>query len=184
MTASVYAPKPVTGGVIAVHGCGVQSQRVLDFHPRRCPPSTSRKDMTAEQNYTSLEDPHAFPPFNSCPHDVHCLIPKSWPDRHWCFLGEIEDISGIGRLCLDVRDREGTPARIYFYLDKIKPGVVCVVINPAKVTYPDHPNVPAPLVRKGNTIAVLYAEQHRWLAENSTGVRIEDGDTVKVCLTE
>ena len=120
---------------------------------------------TAAQPYTSLLDPFAFPPFLSCPHEykissAYYLRPS--PIRHWCFLGEIESISGIGRLCLDVRDREGTPARIYFYLDRLSPSVVEVVMTFGPrhgITYPNHPNCPQHLIQKGNNIAVLYAQQ-------------------------
>ncbi|KIM87530.1 hypothetical protein PILCRDRAFT_85940 [Piloderma croceum F 1598] len=135
----------------------------------------------AEQRYTSLLDPLAFPPFLSCP-DEHVYDHQrgSSPVQHWCFLGEIEEISGIGRLCLDVKDREGITVRIYFYLDRLSPSVREIHINPPRITYPKHANVPSHLVQKGYTIAVLYAQQHRWLAEASTGIRIEDGDMVQI----
>ena len=143
--------------------------------------------MTAAgQRYTSLLDPLAFPSFLSCP-DEYVYSPTydhqrgSSPVQHWCFLGEIEEISGIGRLCLDVKDREGITARIYFYLDRLSSSVREIHINPPSITYPEHANVPPHLVQKGYTIAVLYAQQHRWLAEPSTGIRIEDGDMVQVC---
>lgn len=114
------------------------------------------------------------------PLGLHTLEPSSSLFKNWCFLGEIERISGIGRLCLDVKDREGTAVRIYFYLDRMSAGLIEFVDNPFEITYPQHVNVPQQLVKEGNTIAVLYAKQHRWL-EGSTGIRIEDGDMVKVC---
>lgn len=139
---------------------------------------------TAEQLYTSLLDPLAFPPFLSCPHEdifssTYYDQGRSTPIRHWCFLGEIENISGIGRLCLDVRDRDGTAVRIYFYLDRLSPSVVEIIftVKGHEITYPRHPNCPQHLIQKGNTIAVLYAQQHPW-RESSTGIRIEEGDTV------
>lgn len=140
----------------------------------------------AEQRYTFLLDPLAFPSFLSCPNEyvyspTYDYQPGSSPAQHWCFLGEIEEISGIGRLCLDVKDREGIVARIYFYLDRLSPSVREIHVNPPSITYPEHANVPPRLVQKGHTIAVLYAQQHRWLAERSTGIRIEDGDVVQVC---
>ena len=142
---------------------------------------------TASQSYTSLLNPLTFPPFLSCPQEYRfssAYYSRPPPIRHWCFFGEIESISGIGRLCLDVRDREGTPARIYFYLDRLSPSVVEVVMTFGPrhgITYPNHPNCPQHLIQKGNTIAVLYAQQHTW-REPSTGIRIEDGDTVHVCI--
>lgn len=140
--------------------------------------------------YTSLLDPLAFPPFEACPEE-HAFVPTYYgqrevkysasPTKHWCFLGEIESISGMGRLCLDVKDREGVTVRIYFYLDRLSPSVVSVYLSGTGITYPQHSNLPQRLIKEGNTIAVLYAERHRWLAEASTGIRIEDGDVVQVC---
>ena len=50
-----------------------------------------------------------------------------------------------------------------------------------RITDPGHPNVPMNLVKVGNTIAVLYAQQHTWRENTYLGIRIEDGDTVQVC---
>jgi len=127
-----------------------------------------------------------FPPFNLCPHDDLFYYRQlgrrsiTSPIHHWCFLGEIESISGIGRLCLDVKDKEGTTVRIYFYLDRLSPRVLSVCFEPSGITYPEHANVQPELVKEGNTIAVLYAEQHRWLQEQGTGIRIEDGNFVQI----
>lgn len=136
-----------------------------------------------EKPYISLRNPLAFPSFTACPHeytstDRQCGSP---PTRHWCFLGEIESISGIGRLCLDVKDKENNTIRIYFYLDRLPSDVVELAFGHTGILYPEHPNIPRHLIRKGNTIAVLYAEQHPWKEEPLTGIRIEDGDTVQVC---
>src|ERR1700722_1916269 len=132
---------------------------------------------TVEQAYPSLLDPVAFPTFKSCPHEEGLSLTytnqhSSPPIRHWCFLGEIKEISGIGRLCLDVKDREGRTVRIYFYLDKLHPSKIEVNItikthNAPVITYPGHPNVPPYLVQKGNTIAVLYAQRYPWIRESS-----------------
>jgi hypothetical protein len=138
-----------------------------------------------EKPYTSLRNPLAFPSFVACPHEytlssTYYHQRGSPPIRHWCFLGEIENIFGIGRLGLDVKDKENNTIRIYFYLDRLPSTVVEVAFKHTGILYPQHPNVPRHRIRKGNTIAVLYTEQHPW-KEGSTGIRIEDGDTVQVC---
>jgi hypothetical protein len=137
----------------------------------------------AQPTYTPLLNPLAFPPLISCPHDRVMGSPyydrASVTVRNWCFLGEIVDIGGLGRLRLDVRDREGITARIYFYLDQLSPRVRVFIDD--GITDPGHPNVPMDLVKVGNTIAVLYAQQHTWLEASSVGIRIEDGDLVQVC---
>jgi hypothetical protein len=137
-----------------------------------------------EQPHTSLRDLVAFPPFLSCPHEARALVisRKSVIASRWCFLGEIQKIFGLGRLGLDVKDKDNHTVRIYFYLDRLSPSVVEIAINdPGGVTFPPHPNLPRHLIQRGHTIAVLYAEQHPWKAEPSTGIRIEDGNMVQVC---
>ena len=142
---------------------------------------------TASQSYTSLLYPLAFPPFLLCLQEYRfssTYYSQPPPIRHWCFLGKIESISGIGHLCLDVRDREGTPTHIYFYLNRLSPSVVEVVMTLGprhRITYPNHPNCLQHLIQKGNTIAVLYAQQHTW-REPLMGIWIEDRDTVHVCI--
>lgn len=142
--------------------------------------------MTEEEEpYTSLRNPLVFPSFVACPHEytfsstyyLQCGPP---PARHWCFFGEIENIFGIGRLGLDVKDKENNIVRIYFYLDRLPSTVVELAFEDTGILYPQHLNLPRHHIRKGNTIAVLYAKQHPWKAEPSTGIRIEDGDTVQV----
>lgn len=137
-----------------------------------------------EQPYTSLRDYVAFPPFLSCPPETSALVisRESVLANRWCFLGEIEEIFGLGRLGLDVKDKDDHAVRIYFYLDRLSPSVIEIAINdPGGVTFPPHPNLPRHLIQRGHTIAVLYAQQHPWRAERSTGIRIEDGNMVQVC---
>jgi hypothetical protein len=45
--------------------------------------------------------------------------------------------------------------------------------------FPVHPNIPEPLTEEGNTIAILYAEQHNFM-DGTIGFRIEDANRVHV----
>jgi hypothetical protein len=97
------------------------------------------------------------------------------PVRHWCFLGEITAKMVFNRLCLTVRDREGVEVPANFHLD----GGGTRVFTPGMSNFPTHPNVPEPLVKEGNTIAILYGQRHFFM-DGSVGFRIEDADLVQV----
>ena len=135
--------------------------------------------------HTNLRDEKAFPSFSQCPHEND--IPYAYyrergdgayaPIRHWCFLGEISDRLVFNRLCLWVKDRKGealTPAN--FHLESRTFGRT---FTPGMSNFPVHRNVPEPLTNKGNTIAILYAQQHNFM-DGSVGFRIEDADLVQV----
>ena len=133
---------------------------------------------------TNLQNEQAFPSFSGCPgehiiSDTYYRDREDRPDvylpiRHWCYLGEITERVVITRLCLTVKDRKGDKVVASFYLDSQEPGRM--------FEYPVHRNVPKSLTNKGNTIAILYAEQHSFL-DGSVGFRIEDADRVQVRLT-
>jgi hypothetical protein len=136
---------------------------------------------------TSLRDPLPFPSFESCPHENYVSQPYFrlqrgvyTASRHWCFLGEITDTTTMIRLRLWVRDKDGeSMIPIAFHLDAGK-GSGFRVIMPDDVEVKNiHPNLPDQLIKKGNTIAVLYAQQHNFF-DGTIGLRIEDADFVQV----
>ncbi|KAI9440623.1 hypothetical protein H4582DRAFT_1811746 [Lactarius indigo] len=112
---------------------------------------------------TNLRDEKAFPSFRECPyeHDIPYAYYREReegvyaPIRHWCYLGEITENVVFTRLCLTVKDRRGDKVITSFYLD----------------SHQSRTN-------KGNTIAILYAQQHGF-ADGSVGFRIEDADRVQ-----
>ncbi|KAI9458197.1 hypothetical protein BJY52DRAFT_440826 [Lactarius psammicola] len=53
------------------------------------------------------------------------------------------------------------------------------VFTPGMSNFPVHRNVPKSLTNKGNTIAILYGQQHNFM-DGSVGFRIEDADFVQV----
>ena len=126
---------------------------------------------------TNLQDERAFPSFSQCPYEGYYdyyhnredgVFP---PTRHWCYLGEITERQHFTRLRLTVKDRKGDNVITAFYLDpSISFGITDV---------PLHPNVPMSLTSEGNTIAILYAQQHDFL-DRTVGFRIEDADQVQV----
>lgn len=136
--------------------------RSCPFSPRF---SRSAKDMTVLP--ANLRHPLNFPIFASCPAS-DSLDPSyfqtldegvSLPLRHWCLLAEIVSKEGFLRLRLQVKDGAGYQFPIDFHLE-------------------DHS--PAPWdCQLGNTIAILYACQHRF-PDRSVAIRQEMVDTFKV----
>jgi hypothetical protein len=135
--------------------------------------------------HTNLRDELAFPSFSYCPHEND--IPYAYyrgrgdgvfaPKRHWCFLGEITDKLVFNRLCLRVKDRRGEVVPANFHLDQSRPFMR--IFTPGMSNFPVHRNVPESLADKGNTMAILYAQQHNFF-DGTIGFRIEDADQVQV----
>lgn len=139
-------------------------------------------NKSLEPKSTNLQDEQAFPSFEDCPHEND--IPDDYyrqrdgvfyPIRHWCFLGEITYRLVFNRLCLTVKDRRGEEVPANFHLDSRGPRM----FTPGMSNFPIHPNIPESLTEEGNTIAILYAEQHNFM-DGTIGFRIEDANRVQV----
>ena len=138
---------------------------------------------------TNLKDEEAFPSYRDCPDEQEIPYPRDHyreregggyvAIRHWCFLGEITEVVVLTRLCLMVKDRTGKVVTVSFYLDSQESGVPFKSFTPGMSNFPVHPNIPKSLTIKGNTIAILYAQQHEF-ADGSLGFRIENGVQVQV----
>ena len=132
---------------------------------------------------TNLRDKQAFPSFEECPHenDVPYTYYRErevgvyYPIRHWCFLGEITHRLVFNRLCLTVKDRRGDQVPANFHLNSTGPRM----FTPGMSNFPVHPNIPKTLTEEGNTIAILYAQQHNFM-DGSIGFRIEEANLVQV----
>ena len=141
------------------------------------------QSLTLAHENTHLRDERAFPSFRECPHEND--IPYSYyreredgvytPTRHWCFLGEITGKLVFNRLCLWVKDKEGEEVSANFHLGP--QGMR--TFTPGMSNFPVHRNVPESLTDEGNTIAILYGQQHDFM-DGSVGFRIEDADQVQV----
>ena len=83
------------------------------------------------------------------------------PRRHWCFLGEIVDFLMFARLQMEIKDVEGMTIPLFFY------------------TNTRGRELPPALVRKGYTVAILYAERHAFIY-GEPGIRHEDPRMIKV----
>lgn len=127
-----------------------------------------------QPQHTDLRDEATFPPFDELPgeNDVDLEFYESTdgfsyrPRKHWCFLAEIVEIESFLRLRLTVKNRgtghdDDTPVVVAFY-------------TPGRGRELD-----PSCVRKGFTLAVLYAEQHGFL-DMTTGIRLEDPTALKV----
>jgi hypothetical protein len=132
---------------------------------------------------TNLQDKQAFPSFEDCPHEND--VPYTYyrerggvyrPIRHWCFLGEITYKLLFNRLCLTVKDKRGEEVPANFHLEPYKFGRV---FTPGMSNFPVHPNIPESLTEEGNTIAILYAQQHNFM-DGTIGFRIENANQVHV----
>lgn len=123
----------------------------------------------AMSQLADLRDQEAFPAFSSLPmeHDIDLkffVSPDGFsyhPRRHWCLLAEIVEVEHIFRVRLLAKDRAGHVIPIAFYTDG------------------SGREVPSSQLRKGYTVAILYAEQHGFL-DLSNGVRHEDAKFLKV----
>ncbi|KAG0704603.1 hypothetical protein DFH29DRAFT_801630 [Suillus ampliporus] len=109
-----------------------------------------------------------FPPFKSLPDETDLDLtyydegPFGFePSQHWCFLGEIVDFIGLGRVLLHVKDKDGQLGiTIGLYTD-------------------DGGRALAPQIKIGHTVAVLYGEQHGFL-DMSVGIRVEEESSIKI----
>ncbi|KAH9066740.1 hypothetical protein EDB87DRAFT_1801395 [Lactarius vividus] len=134
---------------------------------------------------TNLRDEKAFPSFRECPYEDD--IPYAYyrereegvyaPIRHWCYLGEITEKAVFTRLCLTVKDKRGDKVTTSFYLDSHHSGGT-FLIGTSQSDLPVHPNMPKSLTKTGNTIAILYAQQHGFV-DGNIGFRVEDADRVQ-----
>jgi len=108
-----------------------------------------------------------FPSFSDLPdeNDVDFTYydegPRGFePSQHWCFLGEIVDSYGLGRILLRVKDKDDQVVTIGLYTD-------------------DRGHALAPQIKQGHTVAVLYGEQHGFL-DMSVGIRVEEPSIIKI----
>lgn len=119
--------------------------------------------------YASLRNEKAFPRFTDLPDEdsIYTSYLRSpdglvyQPRRHWCLLAEIERVVEFGRVVLEVKDKAGTRLKVAFYTDE------------------RGYEWKTPQVKPGRTIAVLYPYKHAFM-DMSTGIRLEESDTVKV----
>lgn len=117
---------------------------------------------------SDLRDTETFPPFHDCP-DENDLDLRYYSDqggdplRHWCFLGEVVQVTYLGRLVCDVKDVQGRMARVAFYDDDRGDSFV----------------QGSPKCKPGYTVAVLYGMGHGFL-DMSSGIRVEDNKCVRV----
>jgi hypothetical protein len=136
---------------VAGHNCASQP-------PQPPPVSRPRNDVTSH-----------CPTFKDLPgeHDLDLEYYTSTnstsyrPAKNWCLLGQITGIDGIMRMSFIVRDKAGVKVPVWFY------------------TKDRGFKIPPSLAKAGNTIAILYAEQHAFM-DFSTGIRVESMDHVKV----
>ncbi|ROW01956.1 hypothetical protein VMCG_05593 [Cytospora schulzeri] len=124
--------------------------------------------------YANLLDETSFPPWEKLPWDTSCpelgilpwLIVESYKgclsDTHWCFLAEIQECNGIKffRYRTVVKDDKDKVMFVSFYPDSYE-------------------GFDWKKLKKGHTLAIMYAMQHRFL-DGTSGVRVEDMDDVHV----
>lgn len=154
-----------------------KSQRILRSHTSRIPtllkspvipssmsPSTQQRKKFGQGS--DLKDTETFPPFHECPH-INDLNLKYYPDkggdpvRHWCFLGEVIQVSYVGRLFCDVTDVQGNHSIITFY-DNSESFLLG-----------------KPMCKPGYTVAVLYGVRHDFQCHPSA-IRVDNSKNVRV----
>lgn len=106
--------------------------------------------------YADLQDEVSFPLFEDLPgdNDINMRFLGTIdgfhysPRRHWCFLGEIVSVEVVFRLRLLVKDKAGHQIPITFYTDR------------------RGADMDEALLKKGNTVAILYAT---WVSGHDHG---------------
>ncbi|CAF1552584.1 unnamed protein product [Didymodactylos carnosus] len=83
--------------------------------------------------------------------------------RHWCLMGEIEEVNYFIRPHLAIRTKFDEKVIIHFYLEEDN--------TPPTLSFDD--------ALIGHTILIMYAEKHDFL-DMTTGVRQEVGDLVVI----
>ncbi|KAI9771517.1 MAG: hypothetical protein M1840_002137 [Geoglossum simile] len=128
-----------------------------------------RKGIVEVSQYADLRSETDFPPFDGLPEkeDIDLGFYESEdgfsyrPRKHWCFLAEIIDVEEFVRLRLVVKDKTDCTIPIAFYTDGRG-----LELDPSRV-------------RRGFTVAILYAEQHGFL-DLSVGIRHENPTAIKI----
>jgi hypothetical protein len=77
------------------------------------------------------------------------------PLKHWCFLGEITDVSSLLHLGLELEDLDHKRSPLHFYTEQ------------------KGQEVDVAQLRVGNTVAVLYAQRYSFVHGNP-GIRHEN----------
>ncbi|PVH91320.1 hypothetical protein DM02DRAFT_546061 [Periconia macrospinosa] len=119
--------------------------------------------------YANLRSEVTFPSFVNLPGDNDISMEYLGssdgfyysPIKHWCFLGEIIDIEAVFRLRIIVKDKADHQIPIAFHTDERGQE-----IDQARL-------------KKGYTVAILYAEHHRFL-DMTEGIRHEAPSNVKI----
>ena len=89
------------------------------------------------------------------------VIGTCQPRRHWCVLGEIVNFVTLLRLQMEIKELNDNKIPLFFYTDGRGSELA-----PSRV-------------RKGYTIAILYAERHAFMF-SEPGIRHEDPRMIKV----
>jgi hypothetical protein len=127
------------------------------------------KQKLRSRQPTNLRDHITFPGFEDLPREYE-NDPEYYensgrnsnrPRRHWCFLGEIEEFGMLLRLQMDLRGIDGSVIPLFFYTDG------------------RGNELPPASIKKGFTVAILYAEQHAF-AFSPPGIRHEDPPLLKI----
>jgi hypothetical protein len=122
---------------------------------------------------TTLRSRTTFPSFSALPEDKSIDLAFYQrngegvyvPRRHWCFLGEIVGSFTFDRLQIGLKDVDGRRVELFCYTNNL-----------------GH-ELDKALVRRGHTVAVLYAEQRTFLFETLPGIRHEHPGRLKVSTT-
>lgn len=127
-----------------------------------------RKEMAQEQR-AHLRNREAFPTFSDLPNSF--ILESDYfegenmasrrPSRHWCFLAEILDITSFICLQMAVRDFDGVTVPLFFHTDS------------------RGAELPQSLIRKGYTVAILYAVRHAFKF-SEPGILHENPQMMKV----
>ncbi|KAI0183607.1 hypothetical protein EV127DRAFT_457403 [Xylaria flabelliformis] len=155
-----------------LYGASMKWKTKVDEVPQGLEPSDFEDWLWRREKLNGLGNLRrraTFPGFIDLPNE-HAFDPEFYessntgsyqPRRHWCFLGEIVDFASLLRLQMEIKDIDGTNIPLFFYThDRGNE------LDPAQV-------------QKGYTVAILYAERHRFMF-SEPGIRHEDPRMIKI----
>ncbi|KAJ5117804.1 SET domain-containing protein [Penicillium atrosanguineum] len=166
-----YGALPQNPSQLPLYGMSMQWKRAVDDVPNALG-STEFEDWLWKREASprsgaqvGLYNRATFPAFSGLPEDrgvdMRLYRGSGQPRQHWCFLAEIVDFEFLARLHMEISDVDGRKIPLFFYTEGRGSE-----LEPARL-------------RRGYTIAILYAQQHAFMFDEP-GIRQEDPARVKV----
>lgn len=156
-----YGPLALDPSNIEIYGMSMKWETAVDQAPTEKEPDDFEDWLWRREKPQCLGQPANFRNRANFPGfvDLPCRGTLQ-PRRHWCFLAEIVNTLMLARLSMDIKDVDGKTVPLFFYTD-------------------DRGRELASNAHKGYTVAILYAQSHRFKFDEP-GIRHEEPQLMKV----